>query len=42
MGKDATKDDSPSRPEIEKREKFVLKHFLTTKPEPYKPLGKMA
>jgi len=28
--------------EVDKREKDVLSHFLTSKPSPHKPLGKAA
>jgi hypothetical protein len=35
-------DEKLSPSEVDKREKNVLAHFLTTKPEPHKPLGKTA
>jgi hypothetical protein len=35
-------DDSMPKREVAKREARVLGHFLTSKPEPHKPLGKTA
>jgi len=35
-------EDTLSQKEVTKREKGVLEHFLTTKPELHKPLGKTA
>jgi len=35
-------DDKLSLSQVDKREKDVLTHFLTSKPERHKPLGKTA
>jgi hypothetical protein len=35
-------DKELSAGEVHKREKDVLAHFLTSKPDPHKPLGKTA
>jgi len=40
MKKTPKPDDVLSQSEVDKREKDVLAHFLTSKPAPHKPMGK--
>jgi hypothetical protein len=42
MKKPSQSDGPLSQREVDRREKRVLDHFLTTRPEPHKPIGKTA